>query len=169
MPNSPGTDVSNTIPSLYDPTLQYTQSSVVANDEARFGAGVLGSGLVYPYLRDDPNGDKNSIIPSAHGLQRLTNFIPWSGNTSYLTYQYAFTCNNFSLAASAQAPDVAGNIFASPDDIVFNPTDGQVKVRDSLTENITGSGEPALARHDRGQCAASGLPLHLVLYRSSVG
>ena len=71
-----------------------------------------------PYLRNDPDGG----TPSAYGLQRLTNFIPWSSNLA--TPQYPFTNLNASLTGTQQPPDVAGNVFTSIDDIVFNPTGG---------------------------------------------
>ena len=133
----------------FDQTLDIKNSYVVNFEnptigEARFGAGVFGFGTapVYPYLRDDPtNPSGTSIVPSAHGLQRVTNFIPWS--SLGLTPQYGFTSTNLALAANLQPADVSGNVFTSIDDIVFNSTDGQVKVLDS-TGNIISSASPLL-------------------------
>ena len=111
---------------VYDPTLDFQGSYAVTADEARFGAGVFGAGEAHPYLRNDPNSGSGSTTPSAHGLQRLTNFVPWSGRANngtvyFRTASYEFTSTNFGLAANKQPADVAGSIFASPDDIVFNP------------------------------------------------
>ncbi len=106
----------------FDQTLDFKNTYVTKFDEARFGAGVFGTALSYPYLRDDPtNPAGTSIVPSAHGLQRLTNFIPWS--SLGLTPQYGFTCTNLALAANLQPADVSGNVFTSIDDIVFNAAD----------------------------------------------
>jgi hypothetical protein len=97
------------------PALDYQGTYAKQVSDARFGAGVFGA-AVAPYLRADPSG-----TPSAWGIQRLTQFIPWSNVN--LTPQYAFTCQNFlpSLSLAGQQPiDVAGTVFASNDDIVFN-------------------------------------------------
>ncbi len=100
---------------LYDPTLDFAAGYVNGFDEARFGAGVFGN-TSYPYLRADPDMG----TPSAYGLQRLTNFIPWSNNL--LTPRYSFTYHNNVLAAAIVQPiDVAGDVFTSIDDLVFNP------------------------------------------------
>jgi hypothetical protein len=94
------------------PALDYQGTYARQVSDARFGAGVFGVAAV-PYLRADPSG-----TPSAWGIQRLTQFVPWSSVN--LTPQYAFTCQNFSLLPAQQPGDVSGTVFASNDDIVFN-------------------------------------------------
>ena len=119
---------------LFDLTLDFGSSYVTTFDEARFGSGIFAG--TTPYIAADGNG-----LASAHGLQRLTNFIPWS--TGYANTRFAFTSTNFALQPADQPPDVAGNIFASVDDLLYNPTGGEVKVYDS-TGNVTGSASSVL-------------------------
>ena len=112
----------------FDSTLDIQSNYVTAFNEARFGSGLFaGATPVNPSIQADPDGG----LPSAHGLQRLTNFIPWS--SVGLTPQYAFTYTN--PAATLNPPnffqqpgDVAGNVFTSVDDIVFNTTEGNDNV-----------------------------------------
>ena len=109
---------------LFDTQLDFNASTyVTASNEARFGSGIFGSTDTNPgttpYIDADISG-----LASAHGLQRITNFIPWS--TGYANTLYAFTSTNFDPSV-IQPPDVAGNIFASADDQVYNPTGGEVK------------------------------------------
>lgn len=130
---------------LYDPTLAvldtgYTSPYTFARNEARFGSGVFGG--TTPYLRADGSG-----IASAHGIQRLTNFIPWASPTSAsvfstsgnLNSQYNFTCANLYLG-TAQPPDVAGNVFTNVDDIVFNPLATNASAPSSLIPDMTTGG-----------------------------
>ena len=137
---------------LSDPTLYFSLTNpggpgitsgagLYTADEARFGAGVFG-GTAHPYLRADPNG-VNNTIPSAYGLQRLTNFIPWIASTNFLNTQFPFTCQNLSLALNQQPPDVAGNVFTSIDDIVFNPTGGGTNAPSSVLPDMSAGGPQA--------------------------
>lgn len=74
------------LPVAYDPLWRSTTGvypTPTAATEARFGSGI-------GFVRADPQGG----LPSAHGLQRITNFPSWS---------------------TANVPD----IFVSPDDLVF--------------------------------------------------
>ena len=101
---------------------------VTPNAEARFGSGIFGSTDTNPgttpYIDADGTG-----LASAHGLQRITNFIAWSNVTGSTNTQYPLTCN-YALPLGLLPPDVAGNIFASVDDLVYNPTGGEVKNSD---------------------------------------
>ena len=96
-------------------------------------------GTAQPFLRDDPDPNKVSKVPSGHGLQRLTNFIPWS--SALLTPQYPFTCINASLTAANQPPDVSGDILASPDDVVFNAVGGGANAPSSVLPDMS-AGSP---------------------------
>ena len=109
--------------SLFDTQLDIASTYVTGFDEARFGSGIFDG--TTPYIDAD-----GKDLASAHGLQRLTNFIPWSSAVGYDNGRYAFTSTNFALTAGNQPPDVAGNIFASVDDLVYNPTGGEVKNSD---------------------------------------
>ncbi len=126
---------------LVDPTLDFQSAYVsgVAADEARFGAGVF-SNLQSPYIRNDPldNG-----LPSAYGLQRLTNFIPWSGVANSLNNQYPFTTTNWNLALGNQPTDVAGTVFSSNDDIVFNAFTGNPNNASPLIPDMSTGGPQA--------------------------
>ena len=126
---------------LADPTLTVQASFVsgVAPDEARFGAALFGAGLTPYAVRTDPDGNP----PSAHGLQRLSNFIPWSNAGFYLNYQYPFTSFNWSLLANQQPPDVAGNVFTSNDDVVFNSFTGNPNLPSPLLPDMTTGGPQA--------------------------
>ena len=116
-----------------DPTLDFAGTYVTTASEARFGDGILNGSQ--PFLRNDPDTDGSSTVPSAYGLQRLTNFVPWSGNK--LTPRFPFTCVNMSLGGTAQPPDVAANIFTSIDDIVFNPTGGNANAPSSVLPDMS--------------------------------
>ena len=122
---------------LANPTFDFKAGYVNLVSDARFGAGVFSDGT-YPYLRKDP-GDNGS--PSAKGLQRLTNFIPWSNVNLSQNNQYAFTSTNALLTASQQPNDVAGTIFASNDDIVFNSITGNPNSPSPLIPDMS-SGSP---------------------------
>ena len=107
----------NTSGGYADNTLDFAAGYVRAVNEARFGQVVYGNTTFT--VRNDPQGG----LPSGYGLQRLTNFIPYS--TAKLTPYYGFTHTNISLGAASQRPDGAVSVFVSPDDIVFNPIDKQ--------------------------------------------
>jgi type II secretory pathway pseudopilin PulG len=113
--NAPGANSGNTggygLPFAYDPlwrfqvqnpnSLTKSPQGYYLNDnnlEARFGAG-LG------YIRDDPSGGP----PSAHGLQRLTNFNRPSVQVG----------NNAPVAVMPVSNDVP-KTFVSPEDVVWN-------------------------------------------------
>ena len=123
-------NLSNSIPTyafdptvIIDPTFVTGASPAYRINEARFGSGLFaGATPPNPYIQADPDGG----LPSAHGFQRLTNFVPWNSNG--LTPQYAFTCTNLALAPGLQPGDVSGNVFTSVDDIVFNTTEGNDNV-----------------------------------------
>ena len=101
----------NTGNALYDSTLDFQKGYYNAISEARFGAAVI-SGTAFN-VRADPD----TKTASGHGLQRLTNFIPYS--SANFTPLYNFTHLNPSL--TTQRADIAADVFASTDDIVFNP------------------------------------------------
>jgi type II secretory pathway pseudopilin PulG len=130
-------DITGVVPNsgVFDPTLDFQAGYASQVGEARFGDGNLGGSK--PYLRTDPDGS----FPSAYGLQRLTNFVPWSSKN--LTFQFPFTCTNKSL--TSQPLDVAGNVFASNDDIVFNPTGGNANAFSSVLPDMTGPGNVPMA------------------------
>ena len=111
---------------LSDPTLDLQAGYVSGFADARFGAGIFAG--AYPYLRDDPTPNGYST-PSAYGLQRLTNFIPWvdpKRTPGSLNYLYPFTGQNLGYvkAGFAQPVDLSGTVFTSNDDIVFNAFGG---------------------------------------------
>jgi type II secretory pathway pseudopilin PulG len=103
------------LPFAYDPlfwaNLHYNTAGDPAPQtplglEARFGSG-LG------FLRDDPDGDR----PSACGLQRLTNFRFYDSTVLWpLTYSLPTT-----PAAALPMAEVAGDVFTSLDDVLFQP------------------------------------------------
>jgi hypothetical protein len=111
------------LPVAYDPlfwsNVDYSSGtnpkSTVARDQARLGSGV-------GFLRPDPGGG----APSAYGLQRITNFLPAQPNgvddngiggvDDNFELNWPFTYPTSSLP---NATDVAGEVFASPDDPVF--------------------------------------------------
>lgn len=77
------------LPVAYDPLWRATVGSYPvpgSSPESRFASGI-------GFVRNDPNPGASSL-PSAHGLQRITNFPAWT---------------------TANVPD----IFVSPDDMVF--------------------------------------------------
>ncbi len=123
--------------STYDPTLQTTGAYTAG--EARFGSGLFGGSALY--IRNDPLDNGR---PSALGLQRITNFVPWSnvpavsGNTCLIP-QWPFTSTNLSLSLSNQPADVSGNIFSSIDDIVFNPIGGGANAPSSVLPEMFGA------------------------------
>jgi type II secretory pathway pseudopilin PulG len=118
---------------LYDARLAadyVAGTSDIGRIEARFGAGVVVDPTNNPYavnLRLDPGGS----VPSAHGLQRISNFVPFA--TGY-TQLYPFTYTNPALGL--QAPDVAGDTFVSQDDVVFNAITGAAGAPSSLVPDL---------------------------------
>jgi len=142
--------ITNVMPNtgLADPTLSFAASYVngMTPDEARFGAGIFSNGSI-PFIRADPDGGN----PSAHGLQRLTNFIPWANPalTPCQNSRYPFTSMNsfyqqqFATLTGAQKfsylqpPDFTGATFTSPDDIVFNAFTGNPNAGSPLLPDMT--------------------------------
>lgn len=96
-----------------------------ATYEARFGSGV---GFVRP---TDPT---DGGYPSVYGLQRISNFVPWTPANAYWPFVYASN-------AVPGAPDVAGATFASPDDIVWQ-TEGVKPL--NVLPFATGVGNPVV-------------------------
>ena len=125
---------------LSDPTLDFKPAYANAAADARFGAGVFSNGS-YPYLRDDPNPNGGNKVPSGYGLQRLTNFVPWS--SAGLTPQYPFTSLNASLTPAQQPSDVSGTIFSSNDDVVFNASSGNLTSPSPLIPDMSAGGPQA--------------------------
>ena len=86
--------------------------------ELRFGAGIVHTGAgVVSFVNGDPQGG----AASAHGLQRITNFLPFTmgsvGGNVIGSYLFPF---NYPTAAFPGVRDIAGDIFASPEDVVFH-------------------------------------------------
>lgn len=137
-----GASTQPTFPVAYDPLWRHASRQPAAvgtrsdfppmagPNEARFGSG-LG------FIRDDPSGAGGSV-PSAHGLQRITNFLPNDANLAWL---WPFdTSGTKSWAFRYGGPDAVpyipatgtfrqdfptydgrfiGDVFASPDDVVL--------------------------------------------------
>jgi hypothetical protein len=129
--------VTNIVPlnnALFDGTLDYVAGSYNTSvAEARFGAGfVLGAnGLQDAYGIQDKNA-------SAHGLQRITNFIPWSSNKYTPLYPFTYQNPNFTLFPAAKQPrDVAGDTFTSVDDPVFNSPDGGITGKSPVLPDLS--------------------------------
>lgn len=98
------------LPVAYDPLWrQQTQlyPGVTGHPEARFASGI-------GYVRPDPDGGD----PSAHGLQRITNFSPYRafGGGPYGTMNADGTINT---GPANPASNAVPAIFVSPDDMVF--------------------------------------------------
>jgi hypothetical protein len=82
--------------------------------EMRFGAGVVRAGASnVSFLRADPSGG----LASAWGLQRITNFLPFTLTPTGGSSRWPFT---FPSTAYPNVRDVAGDTFASPEDVVFS-------------------------------------------------
>ncbi len=114
------------LPVAYDPLWRWVVYTNPASQtlacpggpaEGRFASGV-------GFLRNDPNpnGGDNSL-PSADGLQRLSNFNP------LLTFPFAAANSNPSLYSSNTVPD----IFVSPEDIVTQGDSGGQQVQGQST------------------------------------
>lgn len=118
------------LPVCYDPlfwsTIHYNdgispRSTPRSDFEARFGSGI-------GFLRNDP---QDGLAPSAHGLQRITNFLPaeppggdtFDANGDGNNYDDFERLWPFSYAMPAAGgdtgPELAGEIFASTDDVLL--------------------------------------------------
>jgi len=87
----------------------FPSGSFTGISEARFGAGIVSGRTLF---RADPDGN----TPSAHGLQRITNFVPWCAATSNWPFTYrnpSPTINPVGLL------DLAESTFVSPEDMVM--------------------------------------------------
>ncbi len=140
--------VTNIVPqsgALNDPTLSFNVKTYCNGAyEARFGCGVVYSpaGAVFnPFNMGLSPGDVGT--PSAHGLQRITNFIPWDTPANGANALYPFTYANMAITG-AQAPDVAGDTFSSIDDVVFNAADGGVNAYSPLLPDMQYAGNPVV-------------------------
>jgi type II secretory pathway pseudopilin PulG len=110
-----------------------TAAKVTPRDSARFGSGM-------GFVRNDPS---DGGPPSAYGLQRITNFLPAQPNgvddngngvndpTDDFELYWPFT---YPTAAKPDAMDLAGEIFASPDDPVLQ--------KEGNTNTAAGIGSP---------------------------
>ncbi|WP_435005333.1 type IV pilus modification PilV family protein [Tundrisphaera lichenicola] len=134
--------VTNTVPlndQLYDGTLDYAATYRTRAAEARFGGGIVfdaGGNAQNPYGLADTNA-------SAHGLQRISNFIPWSSTNNTTNFLYPFTYQNPNITLfPTQARDVAADVFTSIDDIVFNSSESGVTGPSPLLPDFNlGSGD----------------------------
>jgi hypothetical protein len=82
--------------------------------EARFGAAIFGTNS---FVRNDPQGG----AASAYGLQRITNFVPWSAVTSAIPFTYP---NPVAANNPIGLRDFAAETFVSPEDVVMQ-NDGE--------------------------------------------
>lgn len=106
------------LPFCYDPLWRYRTGLHAGDaDEARFGSGI---GLI----RNDPDG----AAPSAHGLQRLTNFNSRSGGT--FTGADGVARPLFVMPSSAAIP----RIFVSPEDVVWNEPNNPLNISTILPD-----------------------------------
>jgi type II secretory pathway pseudopilin PulG len=114
-----------TPPPFYNTAFRQLYGLAANTLEYRFGAGVVGGNTL---LRRDPDGG----LPSAWGLQRISNFAPFTTNSNAVyptgTTQWPFTFGN-------GIRDLAADTFVSPDDLVMQ-NDG--KNQQILT--VTGNG-----------------------------
>jgi type II secretory pathway pseudopilin PulG len=106
------------------PVTPITADALYPNVMVRFGQGI-------GFVRPDPNPGNGSTSPSAHGLQRVTNFIPASMAIGpYATWPFIY--------AGLNGFDVAGDTFTSRDDIVMQSGQG------SEANAILGIGSPVV-------------------------
>jgi len=106
------------------PTGYYT-----AYREARFGAGVIAGNS---FLRADPGGGQ----PSAHGLQRITNFLPWYPGIINWPYTYPVA----GTAYPATLRDLVSETFISPDDIVMQNSEPNQAILDVTNPGTVNQG-----------------------------
>ncbi|MGE3821211.1 MAG: hypothetical protein AB7I30_17495 [Isosphaeraceae bacterium] len=113
-PSNPG------LPVVYDPlwwAVHDSRAYPLPNGGPRFRAveGRFGSGI--GFLRNDPNPGPVGPAPSAHGLQRLSNFctyrIPIANSPDLVTAEVSFANYNRVLST-----------FVSPEDLVLQESNG---------------------------------------------
>jgi hypothetical protein len=122
--------------SVVDQTLGYEPNSPGFN--SRFAAS-------YGYMRNDPS---DGGAPSAYGLQRITNFIPYDyvlTNPAYGNWPFTYPIPRSQLYVSANVFDVSGDTFTSRDDIVFQNQQG------ATTNPAVGIGSPLVPDMSQGQ------------------
>lgn len=138
----PGLDASNTtfygnstrggLPFAYDPLWRF-QTKLYPRDvdssgdllpEARFGSGI-------GFVRLDPDGD----APSAHGLQRLTNF---NGRSLGTWTDSNGVPHDWCIMQSSSAVPM---IFVSPEDVVWNEANNRLNFSPVLPDRTVGLAE----------------------------
>ena len=98
--------------------------------EARFGAGVIGS---------ESNLRSDTGTPSAHGLQRISNFVPYVSTNAFLrsaTGNWPFTYLRSGSSYPSTLRDLAAETFVSPDDIVMQNSEANA----TILNNPNGTG-----------------------------
>lgn len=135
----------STLPSSGSPSSSTRLTT--SRDAARFGSGM-------GFIRPDPGGG----APSAFGLQRITNFLPaqpngvddngvYGADDDFERY-WPFT---YPTTSAPAAPDVPGEIFASPDDLVFQKEGASSVAVGSPW--VTGTGSPLVPDLSAGSTA----------------
>ena len=109
-------------------------------NEARFGAGVVLSAATTTnsFLRADPGGGN----ASAYGLQRITNFVPYSYPISAnwpLSYPNPPPANN---PAAGTIRDGTADTFISLDDVVMQSDASGQQILNTAVTNNTGTTSP---------------------------
>jgi type II secretory pathway pseudopilin PulG len=110
-------DTGSGLPFCYDPlfwSVVIPNGTVPSSGVGRFGAGVVGTNR---FLRADPDG-VNGGLPSAHGLQRLTNFIAY-GSTGSATWPYQFVSGAQGISYPYTLRDLVADTFVSQEDTVM--------------------------------------------------
>jgi hypothetical protein len=109
------------LPFCYDPLWYSITGITPLTGVGRFGAGVVGGNL---FLRNDPDGIGP---PSAYGLQRLTNFVPF-GTIAPPNFPYQSIVGNQGVGYPYTMHDLVADTFVSPEDTVMqnNLSDQQI-------------------------------------------
>jgi type II secretory pathway pseudopilin PulG len=115
------------LPICYDP-LWWAYAGIPAGftpgpgAAGRFGAGIVSGNT---FLRNDPDG---LGAPSAHGLQRITNFLPWSTAIASWAYTYPPPGGVAGTTYPYNLHDLLAETFVSPEDVVMqnNLADQQI-------------------------------------------
>jgi type II secretory pathway pseudopilin PulG len=111
-------DTGSGLPFCYDPLFWSVVFPTTPDTGlGRFGAGVLGGNSFF--IRTDPDGNG---LASAHGLQRITNFIPlgFGGITAWpYTYPAPSSIQGISLNYPYSLNNLVADTFVSPEDTVM--------------------------------------------------